>query len=244
MKKNLIFSFSVVLAFFLVSCEKEKNSEVIIDFQSLNLETNSYWNGSDGSGGKKIGIATFTNTFNDWGGGFTSWTGFAFSNVTDISTSGVANQYSAMVSENQVPTNVYSVVYCMGNSTHITFDWLVEPMEVDVTNSTYAYYSMLNGDEYSKKFGGADGTDSDWFLLTIEGYNGTNLTNSVEFYLADFRFTNSAQDYIVNKWNRINLSSLGSVNKIVFKLTSSDSGEYGMNTPSYLAIDNIKFTQK
>ncbi len=243
MKRNLILAFSVVFTFFLVSCEKEKNSEVIIDFQSLNLEANSYWNGSDGSGGKKIGIATFANTFNDWGGGFTSWTGFAFSNITDIATQGMANQYSAMVSENQVSTNVYSVAYCMGNTTHITFDWLVEPTEVDVTNSTYAYFSMLNGDLYSKKFGGVNGTDPDWFLLTIEGYNGTNLTNSVEFYLADFRFASSAQDYIVKKWTRINLSSLGSVNKIVFKLTSSDSGEYGMNTPSYVAIDKIKFIQ-
>jgi len=243
MKKNLILAFSVVLAFFLFSCEKEKNAEVLIDFQSLNLESNSFWNGSDGSGGKKIGIATFSNTFTDWGGGFTSWTGFAFSNMTDIATQGMANQYSAMVSENQVASNVYSIAYCMGNATHITFDWLVEPTEVDVTNSTYAYLSMLNGDLYSKKFGGVNGTDPDWFLLTIEGYNGINRTNSVEFYLADFRFTNSAQDYIVSKWNRINLTSLGSVNKIVFKLTSSDSGEYGMNTPSYLAIDNIKFIQ-
>lgn len=243
MKKWNFIAVITLAAVTFASCEKDDNKPTVIDFQELNLSANSYWNGSDGSGNRKIGVATFTNTFTDWGGGFTSWTGFAFSNVTNISTPGMANQYSAMVTENQVAANIYAVAYCYGNSTFIKFDWLVEPLEMDVTNSTYAYLAMLNGDEYSKKFGGASGNDPDWFLLTIDGYNGTVKTGTVEFYLADFRFSNSTQDYIVKKWSRLNLASLGRVDKMVFKLTSSDSGEYGMNTPSYLAIDNLKFLQ-
>lgn len=243
MKKFFAVALIAFVSIGFTSCENEETLEVKIDFQGFNLDPESFWNGSDGSGYKKIGIATFTNTFTDWGGGFTSWTGFSFSNVSSIATPGLANQYSAMVSEGPVASNIYAVAYCVGSSTYIAFDWLVEPLEMDVTNSTYAYLAMLNGDEYSKKFGGESGNDSDWFLLTIEGYNGAVKTNTVELYLADYRFSIASQDYIVSKWSNVDLSPLGRVDKIVFKLTSSDMGDFGMNTPAYLALDNLMFKQ-
>jgi hypothetical protein len=243
MKKFFLVALFALVAIGFSSCETEETIDVKIDFQGLNLNPESFWNGSDGSGNKKIGIATFINNFNDWGGGVTSWTGFSFSNVSNIAMPGLANQYSAMVSEGQVTSNIYAVAYCVGNSTYITFDWLVEPLEVDVTNSTYAYLALLNGSDFSKKFGGESGNDPDWFLLTIEGFNGAVRTNSLEFYLADYRFSNSIQDYIVSKWSNVDLSPLGRVDKIVFKLTSSDIGDFGMNTPAYLALDNLKFIQ-
>ena len=37
----------------------------------------------------------------------------------------------------------------------------------------YAALAMLQGDAFSKKFGGPDGTDADWFLLTIEGFDAS-----------------------------------------------------------------------
>jgi hypothetical protein len=243
MKKFFAVSLIALVSIGFTSCETEESLEVKIDFQGLSLNPESFWNGSDGSGNKKIGIATFTNTFNDWGGGYTSWTGFSFSNLSNITTPGLENQYSAMVSEGQVASNIYAVAYCVGSSTYISFDWLVEPLDLDVTNSTYTYLAMLNGDEYSKKFGGESGMDPDWLLLTIEGYNGAVKTNSVEFYLADFRFSIASQDYLVSKWTNVDLSPLGRVDKIVFKLTSSDIGDWGMNTPAYLALDNLKFKQ-
>ena len=56
-----------------------------------------------------------------------------------------------------------------------------------VTNGTYAYLSMLNGDAYAKKFGGVSGNDPDWFKLTIrKWYNGILANDSVTFYLADY----------------------------------------------------------
>ena len=64
-------------------------------------------------------------------------------------------------------------------------------------------------------------------------------TGSVDFYLADYRYADSSQDYIVNAWEYIDLSSLGSVDELSFSLSSSDNGSFGMNTPNYFAIDNI-----
>ena len=37
------------------------------------------------------------------------------------------------------------------------------------TNTTYTALSMLNGDGFAKQFGGASGTDADWYNITIEG---------------------------------------------------------------------------
>jgi hypothetical protein len=232
----------VVIGF--ASCEKEESTEVKIDFQSLNLQPNSFWNGSDASGGYKFDIATFSNSFTDWGGGFTSWSGFAFSNVTDTATSGYDNQYSAMVTSLQNPLNVYAVAYYSSYSqddTKIEFDRKVNLVSVNITNTVYAHHSMRNGNQFSKKFGGVDGTDPDWFLLTIDGYNNGVKTQSLDFYLADFRSANSSQDYIRDSWTNVNLSSLGSVDKIMFKFTSTDNGGDGMNTPAYVAIDDLVY---
>lgn len=104
-----------------------------------------------------------------------------------------------------------------------------------VTNTTYAALSMKKGDSFNQAF---SYEKKSWFALTASGYkaDGT-LTSSVVFYLADFRTEDAGG--VVTEWSKLDLSSLGEVNKIVFNLHSSDSGDYGMNTPSYFAIDDI-----
>ena len=111
-----------------------------------------------------------------------------------------------------------------------------------ITNTTYAVQSMLQGDAYAKVFGGEDGNDADWFKLTIHGldsdYNQTG--NSVDFYLADYRFENNSQDYIIDEWTWIDLSGLGAVSGLSFEMSSSDGGDgRSMNTPAYFAMDNF-----
>lgn len=100
-----------------------------------------------------------------------------------------------------------------------------------VTNTAYAVNSISNGDSYAKKF-----DEGDWFLLTFEGYLGQMPTGKVEFYLADFR---NGKSLIVKDWTYVDLSSLKLVDRIKCTLTSSDNGDYGMNTPGYFCIDNF-----
>jgi len=61
----------------------------------------------------------------------------------------------------------------------------------------------------------------------------------VDFYLADYRFEDNAQDYIIKTWQWVELSSLGEVDSLKFTLASSDVGAYGMNTPGYFCIDQV-----
>ena len=60
----------------------------------------------------------------------------------------------------------------------------------------------------------------------------------VEFALADYRFEDSASDYIVDQWTRVDLSSLVGARKLQFA-EPSDVGEVGMNTPAYFALDQV-----
>jgi hypothetical protein len=94
---------------------------------------------------------------------------------------------------------------------------------------------MQNGDSFAKVF---SYDDHDWFKLVIEGVdkNG-NRTNTVEFYLADFRTSSSPG--IITEWTAVDLSSLGKVAEIRFDLQSSNVGAYGMNTPAYFCFDNL-----
>ena len=111
-----------------------------------------------------------------------------------------------------------------------------------LTNTTYAALSMRDGDAFAKQFGGPSGADPDWFLVTITGYDGDESPRgTVDFYLADFRFEDSVEDYIVDQWTWVDLVGLGPVSAIDFALSSSDNGDFGMNTPAYFALDGLRF---
>ena len=109
------------------------------------------------------------------------------------------------------------------------------------TNTTYAYLSMLEGDGFAKKFGGASQNEEDFFKLSIYGIgaDGNALGSFVDFYLADFRFADNSLDYLISDWTLVDLSALADARSLHFNLSSSDSGDYGMNTPSYFAMDNL-----
>jgi hypothetical protein len=86
---------------------------------------------------------------------------------------------------------------------------------------------MKWGDAFAKKFGATD-----FFLLKIKGFkNGVN-TDSVQHYLAQ-------NGNISDTWSWVDLKPLGDVDSILFQLTSSDVGQFGMNTPAFFAIDNL-----
>lgn len=219
------------------------SSAAIATFDDLSLAADSYWNGSDGSGGFSSGSAYFNNNYNTT---YMSWDGFAYSNITDTASSGWSAQYNAITGGGQGGSANYAIGYdslASGFGTEpptVTFNTAGIVDGLYVTNNNFTYYSMLNGDAYAKKFGGVSGDDEDWFLLTITGKDvGETEVGSVEFYLADYRFADNGQDYIVNTWEYVDLAGLGMVKSLEFSLSSSDMGSYGMNTPGYFALDTV-----
>ena len=210
-------------------------------FEDLNLESESFWNGADNSGSFTSGNFKFENGYetSDWGVYAYGW---FYSNKT-------------ATSFDNYETDMYnSCVGCgaNGSATYAVFNEnLYSPKQVEVlsseegaevsgfyvTNAAYSYTSMMNGDSYAKKF-----EDGDWFMLTVTGYDASNAsTGTVDVYLADLRNENDA--YILNTWRWVDLTSLGKVKCLGFSLSSSDSGQWGMNTPAYFCMDNLGGTK-
>jgi hypothetical protein len=206
-------------------------------FENLDLGSQGYYNGGDNKGGFVSGNFRFLTDYtqSEYGD---YWSGFAASEKTDITTPGYNNQYSAITGKGVAGTPGYAVVYPAPVSTVLFKDTIVTGFYV--TNSTYAYHSMKNGDAFSKKFGGETGNDPDWLMLTIEGFNSEGKSaGKIEFYLADFAYSINSYDYILDTWKWVDLSKLGRISKLEFSLRSTDNSAWGMNTPGYFCIDNL-----
>ena len=111
---------------------------------------------------------------------------------------------------------------------------------------------MRDGDAFAKQFGSPndadgnpDGTNGEDFLrLWIIGSDeGETQKDSIEFYLADYRFADNNLDYILDDWAMIDLTNFGfEVAEVSFRFESSDVGTWGINTPTYFAIDDIYYS--
>jgi len=219
-----------------------------IDFEELSLDDESYYNGADLAGGFTTGGAKFNNTFTDFGGGFTGWSGWSYSNVTDNTTAGSGNQYSALPGSGASESENFGVGFTSTESagaSQIELPAGARALSARITNTTYAAMSMLHGDAFAKKFGGPTGSDPDYLKLTITGLEADNdAISSVEFYLADYRAEDPAGDYLVQDWQAVDLAALDGAAKLSFTLSSTDVGQFGMNTPAYFALDNLLFATK
>ena len=158
--------------------------QVTADFESFDVEPESFLNGSDLSGGFGDENVFLVNDYNPE---FMSWSGWAISNITDNTTPGFQNQYSAITGSG-FESEIYATSFVFGESVIRLVNGAV-PEGLYVTNATYAYSSMLEGDAFAKKFGGLTGNDPDFFLLTIKAYqNGELSEESVEFFSGRLHF--------------------------------------------------------
>jgi len=207
-----------------------------------------YYNGSDGAGGfSSVGVY-FENAYNaDW----MSWSGWAYSTTTDVETAGFGNQYSSYAG-GAASGEVYAVTYAP--SVVRLPAGMRAPMRVSVSMTTYAAKAILEGDAFTRPFGDDPATEGivetdypDVFTLTITGYaaDGSAL-GSVETVLADYRGP-AETDGVLEGWTEVNLGPIAqsgwgqrqSVAELGFSLESTDVGAFGMNTPAYVAVDDL-----
>lgn len=223
-----------------------------VSFENITIgNSEDYWNGSDYSGTENP-AGTFSssnsedyfqfNTVFDttWGAAYGYWaSGWSFSNQTSDTLTNLNGQYSSYAG-GASDSSQYAIGQQNSKIYRIPSYNFFESIEI--SNSNYSAHSMLNGDQFAKQFGGSSGNDPDWFLLTIYAYNDVDqIYDSVEVYLADYRFSNNSQDYIVKDWITVDISSLEMADYLEFVMTSSDVGTWGMNTPSFFAIDNLTY---
>ena len=215
---------------------------VTTTFENQGLAPGAYQDNA-GPGGKfAIDGHSFNNVYDT---SFGTWSGWALSTMTDSTTPGFGNQYSAVVGSGAGGSHTYSIGFPFAfpspDPSHPA-DSVIDlaggtvPVSIDVTNTTYAYFSMKDGDGFAHAFG-----PNDYLLLDIRGYDGPagagSVVGEVDFYLANFLNGNSL---LVNTWETVDLSSLSNAKSLRFGLRSSDVSQFGINTPSYFAVDNFR----
>ena len=185
----------------------------------------------------------FNNEYSVYEFGDPSWSGFAYTNTSDITTPGYTNM-SAITGAgyNDGVDNAYVMAF-LGGEAIIKFNnrAMFKDLSVYITNATYTYLSMKEGDAYAKKFGGIDGSDPDSLILIATGYDAAlqPTDKQVRIALADFRAENPDDDYLVDAWTKFDLSALGAVSAVSFSMESSDVAFGYINTPTYFCLDNL-----
>lgn len=243
MKKRLLLAGALLASI-------STQAQTVVDFDDLTLPTvDTFYTGEDGAGQFTSHDVVFENTYETTNWGY-SWGGFAYSNMTDDQTAGVDNQYSAFAGSGADGSENYAIYY--------DGDTLIMPGiganfgNVAITNTTYAGISMRDGDQFGKQFGSTtdangdpDGTNGeDYFYVTVYGWNQQDeLVDSTEVYLADYRFSDDTQDYILKDWTEFDWSPLNGSKYLTFQFYSSDVGQYGINTPVYFALDNLEYQE-
>jgi hypothetical protein len=240
MKKQLLFS-----ALALVAILFNLKAQTISTFENITIPTDSFIDGKYQltMGGFTSGNAYFTNAYDTSFGGYWS-SGFLISNKRDSSTNSSVTGFDKLRtaitgkgyagSANYAVGQQYAMIRITGNAKGKQLQGMY------VTNSNYSVLSMLYGDLFAKKFGGAGGNDPDWFKLTVRGFlNGNNVADTVEMMLADFRFSDNSKDYILKSWKFLDLTKLGNVDSIELQVSSSDNSGGVINTPAFFCIDNF-----
>lgn len=155
-----------------------------------------------------------------WGMGYGWSNGLAISNYVDNNTANGDNNHQLAVPVSNGSSN-FAIVF--GDNSTLTFadgqSHVIKGMQV--INTTYALYSSWGG----IKAGLGDGYK---FAVTVTADNGA----TKEIVLAE---DNTA----IEDWTNVDLSSLGAVKSLTFTFNGTDSGDWGLNTPAYFAIDNV-----
>ncbi|NQV52592.1 MAG: DUF4465 domain-containing protein [Flavobacteriales bacterium] len=248
--KHLLFLLSIGLA---TSAVAQFGST--LTFESYDLDLDTFLNGQD------------TNVLNEecfhweceydtsFGGYWAS--GVAVSTMRDDSTGQFTNLYSSKAGSGR-QSESYGVVSASTetflNVSENCYGWEagIRWMGGYVSNASYTYYSMLNGDQFAKKFGGAAGDDPDYLFIRFNFYdymggeNNSAADSHFDFYLADFRFEDNSQDYILDDWTFVELNDFPAYehggHRVSMQLFSSDTGAFGINTPAYFCLDDLMFS--
>lgn len=102
--------------------------------------------------------------------------------------------------------------------------------------TTYTYASITNEDinSFARAF-----TDGDYLKVVFTSHKDDKEIGKVECYVVDYR---DGKQLMATHWDVFDLTSLGKdYNRVSVKIETTDVGEYGANTPLYIALDELSF---
>jgi hypothetical protein len=249
----------IIAVFLFISLQFTAQTTVVSDLESFNLSADTFLNGLESPLGLiyQDGIVNYQNYFDTSFGGF--WTGgFAISTHTDTVDTTFNNLFSAKPGKGYNGSNTYAVGQpgAPGGVAKLTQpNGLNGPRIAKgayVTLGTFGFDVIKKGNGFSRKFGDTTGTNCncpqgsypDYFKLSVSGWrNGQNISDTVEFMLADYRFLDDSLDFIIDDWVWMDLSAIGAYDSLWFDLFSTDTNQFGMNTPNYFFMDDFTYDE-
>lgn len=172
-------------------------------------------------------------------------------------------------------TETYAVCHVKGDDAYFTLEQPSVIKHVLISNTTWCYLATYYGDTYGTeekpeenpnipskpkgiwhsyvpggvtKMYSTEKTNTNYFRLTAKGFRDGKETGQTTFDLACMRGVypeHPQYNYVVNDWTPMNLTSLGTVDKVVFYLDSSDKDASGnMRTPAWFCLDGIQLENK
>lgn len=229
-------------------------AQEVSDFESIKLaEGQAYWNGVDMGEGVdydatityKSGACMFPmSTSVAWGYGNVS--GFVVSQATEVDPMGTNAAFSSITGKGFDGSAKYAV--CTIDPSKEAPTVIVAGEYDDARTVTGCYitctadlpYYLQNGRGFMDRNPYAEG---DWLAVVATGFDAAgNQTGTATAYLADYRDAEKADKWLKD-WTWMDLSSLGAVKKISFKLTASDNHMRSYNqqvlTTTSFCIDNF-----
>lgn len=235
----------------------------LIDFEELPLADSSSYKGENGSFVSKEMLFPNEYTSND------DWSGFGYTNryspdslsIIDIGNRGDDAEFkeyemNILAKDTLFETEISGIYKLDSNQDTITLlafendqEFIIESMYL--ANTALGFLSMKYGYNAVRMFGGnpeegssyQHGNAEDQFIVNIDAFNATgDLVGSKKLTLADYSFYIPSNDEIKYLWNFVNLKSLGPINKLRLKITSTLKDESNeIVHPAYIAIDNISY---
>lgn len=267
MKNIKSLLLAVLTSFIAISCSNDEYGSDIplpndITLNELALERFTYQIPENGFSSGSIHFNTLKKSGNDY-------SGFCYSNRNNRSfVSTEEDNYVNMFSVyTKYPnrTETYAIAHVADDATFLTIDKPTVVEHILVANTTYAYLAMKYGDVFGTKEkpeknpnleaapkgvwesyvpGGVKkmDEDGDFLKLKIYGYKGGTKVGQVDFFLCTRKADseNPTYDYVMNDWVKVDLVSLGEVDKLSFKMESNDMAIGKMRTPAYFCLDGIR----
>lgn len=255
--KNLKLLLMAALTVCLASClgDNDDNND---NPPSVTFETVSFEKATLPPGGPQPGVLIGQSYESENGFVFQNYysegynAGYTVSNNNDTKTPGPINQYSVFSASSKTGNQflIYNPPY--GSNAYIQRKdgKAFYPYSVFVAPTTYTMLSVTNGDDYAKQF-----TDKDTLKVKIQGcdaygqpikdseinfdlFMGRSLFQFDSYYGYGFKKLVNVNG-TDNLWTQLPLYLLGKVEKILISFDSTDKGEWGINTPLYLALDEF-----
>lgn len=193
-----------------------KSGSYLFTNYSANLDYGTYkW-----PYGSEFGISKSTDTSCGW-----AYAGDEFNSASGSGAKGSKQFAVAYVDNNYNKCRAYMSDSVKGTS--ITGCY--------INNTSYVVDAAKGNNQYEGKF-----VAGDWFMLTATATKADGNTVKDSLYLIDFRSDKDSEHTYLTDWTWFDFSNMGNdVRYITFTLSGSHIGKYGLNTPTYFAMDNF-----